>query len=157
MRHQPEQALQRQVANYLAWALCPPAWFTAIPSGGGGEMRGMILKGMGLKAGVPDLLLLHQSRSLWIELKSPRGALSEAQRRCHEAINNAGCRPVVVCRSLDDVQAALAFWGIPTRETKPSLDRIRRGIATAGDGPVAWPDDQLGGRRAWSSRRRRSS
>jgi hypothetical protein len=136
MRAAPEQRLQRAVADYLAWALLPPTWFTAIPAGGGGELRGRILKGMGLRAGVPDILIVHEGRAHWVELKSARGSLSEAQRTTHSALTATGC-PVVVCRALDDVQAALTAWRIATRDTKPSAERIRAGFFAPQDFPVS--------------------
>lgn len=38
---------------------CPPCWFTTFPAGGGGERRGMMLKNLCLKAGVPDVLIIY--------------------------------------------------------------------------------------------------
>ncbi len=93
-----EQSLQRQVATYLGWALKPPAWYSSIPAGGGGEMRGRIIKGTGYKSGTPDILIIAEGRAHFIELKSPRGVLSEAQRRTIPALGAAGAR-VVVCVS----------------------------------------------------------
>lgn len=124
MRLQLEQRLQRQVAEYLSWSLIPPAWFTSFPAGGGGELRGKIAKGMGLKAGVADLLIIDRGRPFWIELKSPRGTLSEAQRRTADALIAAGCR-WTVARSFDDVRGALWGWGIPLRDQKPMPAVIR--------------------------------
>ncbi len=138
-----EQKLQQQVATYLGWALAPPAWFSSIPAGGGGEMRGRIIKGTGYKSGTPDLLIVAEGRAWFIELKAPRGMLSEAQRRTIPALEAAGAH-VVVCRSLDEVRGALDAWGIPTREVKPATERIRRGLAQ----PQDWPEsDQLGRKR----------
>jgi hypothetical protein len=37
--------------------------------------------GLGARAGVPDLALVHRGQSLFIELKIADGVLSEAQRR----------------------------------------------------------------------------
>ena len=105
-------------------------------------MRGRILKGMGLRAGVPDLLVVHEGRAHWLEMKSPRGVLSEAQRATHNALTATGC-PVVTCRSLDAVRGALWAWGIPLRESKPSTERIRAGMAQ----PQDFPESDMVGRR----------
>ena len=135
MNH-PEAAIQRAIATYLSKVLPADAWFTAIAHGvrhGDGEdawLRGAISKGMGTKAGVPDILLLYQGRAFFGEVKAPAGSLTEAQRGAHSAITAGGC-PVAVWRSVDDARASLAAWGIPTRETKESTGRIRRGFATA--------------------------
>ncbi len=151
MRSAPEQILQRQVAAYLSWALTPPAWFTSIPAGGGGEMRGRILKGTGYKAGCPDLMILFDGRAHFIELKSAKGVLSEAQKQIHDELRAAQC-PVEVCRSLDDVRALMAldgpWWPLAAciRETKPSTERIRRGFKNWEMG-CEWPESEPLGRR----------
>ena len=132
-RKAPEQALQRQIVGYLTWALAPPAMFTSFPAGGGGLMRGMILKGTGLKAGMPDLMIIFDKYVYFLELKAGTG-LSEAQKAMHETLRRAGAM-VEVCHSLDEVRALVApngrWWplGVCIRETKPSLERIRRGMA----------------------------
>lgn len=139
-RRAPEQILQRQIAGYLGWALAEPAWFTSFPAGGGGEMRGMILKGTGLKSGVPDILIVHEGRLHGLELKSAKGVLSDAQKATHEALRRAGCL-VAVIHSLDELRALLAgpWWplGACLRETKPGTERIRRGFALPMDSRIA--------------------
>lgn len=110
----PEQALQQTVAQYLDRCLEPHVFWTAIPAGGGGKLRGAILKGMGYKAGTPDVLLIHRSCAYWIELKAGNGRVSPAQKEVGGHLFIAGC-PVAVCRSLDSVIGTLAAWHIPTR------------------------------------------
>jgi hypothetical protein len=129
-RHKhPEQALQRQVAEYLAWALPDPWYFTAVGHGGGGEMRGRILKGLGVKAGVPDLVILGPARFIgWLEMKSPTGRLSPPQVAFRDMALVFGHRWELT-RSLDEVRATLEFWHVPTREVKPATAAIRRGFA----------------------------
>jgi len=108
-----EEALHRAVAHYLSLALLPPAWFTTIGHGGGGKVRGGKLKSMGLKAGTPDILIIH-NRAFWIELKTTKGRMSPEQRDVHEALVRAGAC-VAVCRSIPDVWRVLQLWEIPTR------------------------------------------
>lgn len=118
----PEAALQEQVADYFALAL-PPEVFAFHPMNEGkrGWQAQRAFKRGGGAAGLPDWGILHDGRAYWIELKAPRvpgrrgGTLSEAQGRCHTRLMDAGC-PVVIARSLDDVQRALANWRIPTRD-----------------------------------------
>ena len=130
-RSAPEQKLQRQIVGYLQWALAPPAMFTSFPAGGGGLMRGMILKGTGLRSGMPDIMLLLDGRAWFVELKTGTVPLSDAQKATHEALRAAQC-PVAVVRSLDEFRALLAgpWWPLMAciRETKASTERIRRGI-----------------------------
>ncbi len=127
-RKQPEATLQRSVVTLLSWLLAPPAWFTAIghgPRGRGnqkgdeGYNRGAQWKGLGVKAGVPDLLIVYRGNAYWIELKAPKGVVSEDQKRAHLDLRTAGCG-LEVCRSLEDVQKILAVWGIPTNKVRLS-------------------------------------
>jgi hypothetical protein len=122
-RKAPEQSFQRQVATYLLWVLQPTAWFTSIGHGGGGALRGAILKGLGLKAGVPDILIVHRGRCLFLELKAPKGVVSEEQKIVHKLIASAGgC--VAVVRTLDEVKQLLEIWGVPTNEARlPPAER----------------------------------
>lgn len=103
-----------QVAGFLRWALPRDVPWTAIGHGGGGKMRGMILKGMGVQAGWPDVHLIVRGRPVYIELKAEKGTLSDAQRGVHTAITLAG-GVVTVCRSLDDVKDFLEVLGIQLR------------------------------------------
>lgn len=113
-----EQALHKSVAQLFAAILTPATFATTFPAGGGGRVRGAILKSMGLRAGVPDWLLVHDGRAYFIELKGPEGTVSKDQTACHLDLEDAGSK-VYVCRSLNDVVAALERWGIPTRVAKP--------------------------------------
>lgn len=113
-RASPEEALHRTVASYLAHALPWDAWFTTIPAGGGGRVRGSKLKGMSYKAGTPDLIIVHEGRALWIELKAPKGRLSDEQSECHALLDQAGAE-IVVARSVDDIETALRKWNVPLK------------------------------------------
>jgi hypothetical protein len=112
MNHR-EDHLHREVAKLLQYALRPPAMHTCFPAGGGGALRGAILKGHGLKPGMPDHVVIAPQGNLWIELKVPKaGRVAAAQKACHEALEAAGER-VEVCRSIDDVIEALDKHRIP--------------------------------------------
>lgn len=121
----PEQALQKAVAAYLDAVLVPPWYYTAIGHGGGGRTRGAILKGMGLKAGVWDILILGADRFVaWIELKSARGKLTSEQQDFGEMARAFGNYTGQV-RSIEDVRAALDMWQIPTRESRLTATAAR--------------------------------
>lgn len=111
-RQNPEERLQRAVVGYLSVALPSDAAWSGIGHGGGGRLRGAILNGLGIRAGVPDIFICYRSRTLFLELKSPRGTLSRQQREFHAALARAGIE-TRVCRSLSDVAAALNSVGIP--------------------------------------------
>lgn len=77
----------------------------AVPNGGRRDaVTGARLKAEGVVAGASDLVLLKPNRfygSLCIEMKTPRGRQSPAQRDWQEAVEAAGDK-YVVCRSLED-------------------------------------------------------
>lgn len=113
-RSSPEASLHRTVAAYLEYALPWDAWWTTIPAGGGGRVRGAGLKAMGYKAGTPDLIIVHEGRALWIELKAPKGRLSDAQADCHVMLDHAGSK-VALCRSVEEIEATLRKWNVPVK------------------------------------------
>jgi hypothetical protein len=129
-----EAQLHRQVAGFLNACLLAPAVWTSFPAGGGGAMRGRILKAAGLRAGWPDIQIfwrdqmnLHLSVGM-IELKTPKkGRVSDAQTDCHAALRDLDCR-VAVCRSLEDVKSALDTWRIPLRSVSLSAERMTAAI-----------------------------
>lgn len=111
----PEQQLHQAVARYLDLALPADSWWTTIPLGGGGRLRGAFLKSMGAKKGTPDILVIYRGRAQFIELKSDKGRLSVAQQDTVRQLNNAGCSPIGVCRSVEQVAIVLEVCGIPLR------------------------------------------
>lgn len=113
-RRAPEQALQMAVARYLDVALPDNAVWSAIGHGGGGKTRGAILKSMGLKAGIPDVLIVHGSRTLFIELKATDGRVSAQQTDMHVRLRKAGAE-VYTCRSLEQVEMTLRLCRVPLR------------------------------------------
>lgn len=109
----PEAALHRAVAAYLRLALPPPAIWTTIGHGGGGKVRGAQLKAAGVQRGWPDVLVLYSDIDsaghpvvLGLEMKSLKGTQSADQKAVMEAFRRNGAH-YWVCRSLDDVKAAL--------------------------------------------------
>lgn len=121
-RARPEQVLQQQVAEYLDRTLdhSRVVW-SAIGHGGGGKARGAILKSMGLKAGLPDLMLWFRSphdgrpQCVGIELKAGRGRVSPAQYAMAERLSAAGAI-CFLCGSLDHVRAVIQAGQIPSRD-----------------------------------------
>jgi hypothetical protein len=111
-----EAQLHASVAQYLTLALDPSVfWFHPVNEGKRGFKAQRDFKRLGGRAGLPDLCLVHNGRACWIELKCATGHLSPAQRECAMRLRAAGCPVPLVCRSLDEVIAALAEFGIPVR------------------------------------------
>ena len=112
MKH-PEQQLHFAVADYLNVALPTDAWWTTIPAGGGGKVRGAILKAMGYRAGTPDILIVYRGKAFWLELKAPGGRISPAQNEAMNRLMYCGCAAVYVCFTLEHVEKALRAFRIP--------------------------------------------
>lgn len=81
---------------------------------GGKRTKGVAgkLKAMGVKKGVPDVFILHLGLPYFIELKQPGNSPSPEQRDFHATLKSQGV-PIAVAKSLADVEAALAAFGIP--------------------------------------------
>ncbi|MCW2242199.1 VRR-NUC domain-containing protein [Azospirillum canadense] len=114
-KQRPEEQFHIGVANHLEIVLPVDAWFCHVPNGGKrSKAEAARLKAMGTKAGTPDIEIVYQGRSYWIELKSASGSLSKAQKDCHADLRRAGA-PVATARTLEEVETALRGWGIPLR------------------------------------------
>ena len=122
----PEAQLQEAVADYLRVALQPPTVWTAIAHGvwfgwdrEKAQRLGGRLKAAGLNKGWPDLLVMHPSSNggpivLGLELKSKAGSLTPEQRELMGSFVALRAH-FVLCRSVEEVQAALEFCRIPIR------------------------------------------
>jgi hypothetical protein len=66
-------------------------WWTTIPLGGGGKIRGGQIKAAGARKGTPDVLCIWKGRPFFIELKRRKGGkVTPEQRDCHKQILKAG-------------------------------------------------------------------
>lgn len=118
----PEQALQKAIAQFLAVALAPapvgPFWTAINPIPSKTKAVAGLSKAMGLRAGVPDLLLIHRGRAHFVEVKAGSGRESVAQKRAAEELRHHGAT-YHVCRSLDDMASILTAIDVPMRAAAP--------------------------------------
>jgi hypothetical protein len=112
-RAQPERANQVALIEHLTWRAPPGVWWTHFPAGGKrSRITGAILKAMGAKAGVPDLLLLSQGRLFGLELKNgTKGRLSDTQVATHAEMRKAGA-VIGTAGTVDEAVELLTEWGI---------------------------------------------
>jgi hypothetical protein len=112
-----EAALHKAVADLLDWGLLPPALWTTFPAGWGklGKATAGRLRGSGLKAGFPDILVFFNGRAVGVELKAADGDISKQQRAMFLQLYAAGVR-VYTCRNTDDVIGVLEQESIPHRK-----------------------------------------
>ncbi len=109
-----EAQLHKAVAQFLAVALKPPTIWTTIGHGGGGRVRGAILKGMGVQPGWPDIIVIapkgkDNTRVFGIELKARGGSQSEEQFQVAGRFIQANAH-YAVCRSVEQVEGHLRYW-----------------------------------------------
>jgi hypothetical protein len=122
--------LHASVAEALDQLLLPPAEWTTFAAGHMplSPQYAAKLARLGLKRGWPDIQVVHQqlyglelkvgggalSRTTWVRTK--RGTLREliGQADMFPRLERAGMR-IAICRSVDEVFAALADWGVPFR------------------------------------------
>ena len=88
--------------------------FFAIPNGGKRNLvTAKIMRDEGVIPGIPDLMLAAPSASglhgLFIELKTARGSVSQAQRKAHAALEDQGYR-VAVARGYEAAKAAITEY-----------------------------------------------
>lgn len=110
----PEDTLQRAVCAYLdVLQSQSKLLYFAVPNGGKrAKIEAFIMKGLGVKAGVPDLCIVPKTGPvLFIELKSPDGRVSESQTEWLFKLSEFGC-PTTICRNLDEVTDFLAIHGL---------------------------------------------
>jgi hypothetical protein len=87
--------------------------FAFHPANGGYRkpIEAAILSGLGVRAGVPDVIAVKDSRTYALELKSPGGRLTAAQKAAHAALRAAGAE-VEVAVGLDAALHRLESWGL---------------------------------------------
>lgn len=86
----------------------------AVPNGGRRDaVTGARLKAEGALPGVSDLIFLKRSArygALLVEMKTPEGKQSEAQKRWAAAVTGGGEYKYAVCRSLQDFMGAVTDY-----------------------------------------------
>ena len=115
-----EGPVQKSILQWLEWQF--PDWIihhckTEINKGGVAFMKeASRAKSMGAKAGFPDLLVLPWAHigPVFLEVKAEGNTTSKPQKAMHERLRGLGYR-VAVVRSIEDVQEALAGWGIASK------------------------------------------
>ena len=110
-----EHQIQKAICHYLD---VRNVMYFAIPNGG---KRNLItakkLKAEGVKAGVPDICIIHEGQAFFLEVKRPKtvlggkGRLSPAQKEMIRRLEEA-CAEVKVVYSVADVIEAMIDWQI---------------------------------------------
>jgi len=110
LHNHPESELQIAIVRYLRQSNIP---VFSVPNEAAGRVnskRGLSrisrLKAMGMTPGAPDLVVFYNGRVVFLELKAPRGRLSEHQKEMQRLCREHGIGYYVI-RSIDDLLEAI--------------------------------------------------
>jgi len=113
-RKREEDAAQKWVVEFIERA-CPGVLVFHVPNGGKrSKTEAAILKGLGVRAGVPDLILLWPGHVAGLEMKAPKGKPTPEQEAIGEKFIQMG-HQWGVARSPEEAIALMARWGVPTK------------------------------------------
>ena len=112
-RRQPEAVSQRAVIEHLHWRHFPGCFWFHMPNGGYRRpAEAAILQALGVVAGVPDPILVHDGKTFALELKASGREPTPAQLITMNAMRAAGAT-VAVAHGADEAIAQLevaAAW-----------------------------------------------
>ena len=111
-RNRSEDAIQRAVFQHLR-ARAAPNVFAFHPANGGYRkpVEAAIMKGLGVVAGVPDVIAIHNGRCFALELKAEGGRATDKQLETIAALREAGAF-TAIAEGLDRALALLKAWGL---------------------------------------------
>ena len=111
--NRPEDSLQKFTVELLRFNAAPGVIWFHCPNGASTSPRtGARMKAMGLLAGVADMVIVRPGGLVYfLELKSPKGNLSPAQRAFRDVCEDNRV-PYAVADSPERVEAALRGWSV---------------------------------------------
>lgn len=108
----PEDAIQRAVVQHLRQRGVPGLVFWHTPNGGKrGAIEAAIFKGLGVRAGVSDIIAVHAGRIYALELKSETGRQTESQMQFRADMDAAGAE-TGLAQGLDAALRIIEAWGL---------------------------------------------
>jgi hypothetical protein len=107
-----EQEIQRAVFQHIKQRGAPDVYAFHVPNGGYRRpIEAAILRGLGVKPGVPDIVAIRDGKVFALEIKTESGRPTDSQLAAIEAIRRAGGF-AAICYGLDRALACLEAWGI---------------------------------------------
>jgi hypothetical protein len=104
---------QTRLAELLPKYLDPKTtFFSSLENRAITRLSGRLHKRRGCRSGLPDAMIVHLGRVVFVELKSRRGALSKVQRQIRVELLQAGAA-WFLARTPRAALAALALAGVP--------------------------------------------
>jgi hypothetical protein len=86
-------------------------WFHVANGGFRSLIEAAILKSLGVRAGVPDLIIIHDGKTYGLELKADGNKPTKLQVEAQEAMRAAGAQ-VAVAVGLDAAIQQLEQWAL---------------------------------------------
>ncbi len=112
MTKREEDSIHGAVVQHLRQRGVPGLIFWHTPNDGKrGYKAASRLKRMGMRAGVSDIILVHDGRIYGLELKTEKGRASEEQSQFLYDLNGAGGYGCI-CHGLDRALKTLEAWGL---------------------------------------------
>ena len=107
-----EDAIHRAVIGHLNVRARKGCIYWHTPNGGArGKTEAARFVGLGVKAGIPDLVIIMGGEVYGLELKADKGRVTPIQRSVHDQMREAGAT-VAVAFGLDDALAQLLDWKV---------------------------------------------
>ena len=107
-----EQQIQRAVFQHIRARGVPGLFAFHCPNGGyRTRLEGAVLKGMGVVAGVPDIILIDRARVYGLELRVDGNKPTPTQSDTMAAMERAGAT-VAYAAGLDAALGQLEVWGL---------------------------------------------
>ena len=108
----PEATIQRAVFQHLRARGVRGLVAFHVPNGGYRRpAEAAIMKGLGVVAGVPDIIAIRDGRVYAMELKAEGGRATDKQLACIAALREAGAF-TCIAEGLDRALACLEAWGL---------------------------------------------
>jgi hypothetical protein len=127
-----EQAIQRAVCEHLRQRSASGVVWWHTPNGGRrSPVEAAIFAGLGVRAGVSDLILLRHGKAFALELKTERGRPSAAQMQFISEFRAAGGE-ASIANGLDEAMRLLEAWGLLRGRSmsKPTNVALRQSNST---------------------------
>ncbi len=111
-RNRIEDDIQRTVIRHFRERGSPGVVYWHTPNGGfRRKAEAVILKSLGVRAGVSDIIAIHKGRVFALELKAPAGRATESQMEFISDLNAAGGF-ACIAHGLDPALKCLETWGL---------------------------------------------
>ena len=111
-RARPEDQIQRAIFQHLKARKAPGTFAFHVPNGGKRKpIEAAIMKGLGVTAGVPDIIAIRAGHTYGLELKADDGRPTTKQIETMAAMEAAGAS-VALSKGLNAAIDQLEAWGL---------------------------------------------